>query len=30
MLNLLVVSAPEQFNYNLEDSCSPLEQIPDT
>ena len=29
MLKLLVVSAPDQFKYNLEDSCSPLEPVPD-
>ena len=29
MLKLFVASAPEQFKYNLEDSCSPLEQVPD-
>ena len=30
MLKLLVASAPEQFEYNLEDSCSHLEQVPGT
>ena len=30
MLKLLVVSAPQQFEYNLEDNYSPLEQSPDT
>ena len=28
-LKLFVVSAPEQFKNNLEDRCSPLEQVPD-